>query len=158
MRMRPLIVLAMAGAIVAWGSFSGCSSERMSQEMQHQEQSMSNENDAWQTDIQRWKSENFALLSEVGARPVGSDSSLAKHYTNLTEHAQKLADFEKEFQSHQSKIQEEASMPEKNRITAHAGLLAEHSKLKIEHDLLAAAHEDLKGQNAQIVSTSSTKP
>ena len=48
-------------------------------------------------------------------------------------------------------------MPEKNRMTAHAGLLAEHSKLKIEHDLLAAAHEDLKGQNAQIVSTSSTK-
>jgi hypothetical protein len=158
MKMRPLAALAMGIAIVAWGSFSSCSSTQMSQEMRQQERNMASENAAWQADVDRWKNENTALTSQVASKPVGSDSALAKHFTNLTEHTQRLASFEQDFQTHRGKVQEEAAMPEKDRITALAALWAEHSKLKIEHDLLAAAHEDLKGEQAQIVASSNTRP
>src|SRR6185503_12263453 len=132
MKMRPFAALTAVTAIAVLASLSACSSARMTQEMQEQQRNMSSENDAWQSDVERWKSENTALRSEVSGRTVGSDSALAKHFMNLEEHEQKLAGFDQSFQTHRTKVAEESAAADKDRIAAHAGLLAEHSKLKIE--------------------------
>lgn len=130
---RVLCVLTLAVS-----SWAGCA-KKESAEVTQQRTEMTQEHQAWNTDLANWESQHSQLRATMTAPPAGGGAAdttglsdrmarLSAHEANVATFRQALADMEQRMQA------EDAD---------HEALYAEHQRLKAQYDMLRQEHESM---------------
>ncbi len=147
--------------IIGMPVLTGCSQQKMSQEMREQETEMTEESRRWADEVTQWTGMHQEMHAWHASHPA-SPADTAKtreHERKLASHEQDVANFSRDLEQHRARLTEESALPEKDRITAHAGLWTEHMKLKAAYELTARAHRELGEEHQEIVvSTGAAQP
>lgn len=116
----------------------GCA-KRESAEVTQQRTEMTQEHQAWNTDLANWEQQHAQLRVTLTAPPPGGGTAdttgqsdrmarLSAHEANLATFRQQLADMEQRMQAENAD---------------HEALYAEHQRLRAQYDMLKQEHETL---------------
>jgi chromosome segregation ATPase len=129
-------VLCVLGLVVS--SAMGCA-KRESAEVTQQRTEMTQEHQAWNTDIANWEAQHSQLRATLTAPPAGGGAAdtmgqsdrlarLSAHEANLATFRQQVTDMEQRMQAENAD---------------HEALYAEHQRLRAQYDMLKQEHESL---------------
>ena len=141
--------------IIGMPVLTGCSQQKMSQEMREQETEMTEESRRWADDVTQWTGIHQEMHAWHASHPASpaDTAKVREHEMKVANHEREVANFSRDLEQHRARLKDESALPEKDRITAHAGLWTEHMKLKAAYELTAGAHRGLVDEHQQIVAT-----
>jgi hypothetical protein len=130
---RVLCVLALA--VVSW---AGCA-KKESAEVTQQRTEMTQEHQAWNTDLANWDAQHSQLRITLTAPPAGGGTAdttgLSERMSRLSAHEANVATFRQSLVDLDQRMQAEGA--------DHEALYAEHQRLKAQYDMLRQEHDAL---------------